>query len=310
MKSNFYFFLPSIFVLFLSFAAQAQSSSDKEFLLRDLEYLASDALKGRKTGSEGSKLAQAHIIEVFEQAGLRSQFPGYKQPFQFEARREQKVYEDATNLIGFLPGSRSEKLVVIMAHYDHLGEKDGVIFNGADDNASGVAALLGLVRYFSVNRPENSILFAVVDAEELGHHGSRALVADFPFPMKQVEVVINMDMLSRFDMARELWAVGTAHYPKLKQVLDTVQAGAEDVKLMYGHDTPGPGDWTMASDHAAFHREGVPFIYFGVDDHPDYHKPSDTFDRVDQEGFVQAFRLVLNSVKGLDQAITAGKTFR
>src|SRR5690606_27737683 len=114
--------------------------------------------------------------------------------------------------------------------------------------------------------------FAALDAEEMGLQGAKALVNDFPFPLNTVILNINLDMISK-NQRNELYAAGTAHYPHLRPLLEEASKDAP-IKLLFGHDIPGTDmqDWTSASDHAAFHEQGIPFIYFGVEDHEDYHK--------------------------------------
>src|SRR5690606_30247073 len=190
----------------------------------------------------------------------------------------------------------------ITAHYDHLGTtEDGLIFNGADDNASGTAALLAIAEYFSRHKPKASMIFAALDAEEMGLQGARALVRDFPFPLEDVLVTINLDMISRSE-GNEWYAARALHYPQLKSAVDRASKSSK-VRLIFGHDEPGTGsdDWTTASDHAAFHEKGIPFVYFGVEDHPDYHKPSDIFHHIDQDFYYEAVRLITRCVDELDK---------
>lgn len=296
-----------LFLLFLSVPCILfAQESDRISLLRDIEYLASDELEGRKPLTEGSRKAQEYIKTRFANLGLTSQFRDYSQFFDLKERRgEGGVVGKATNIIGFIPGEQSKKLIVITAHYDHLGTKEEEIFNGADDNASGTAGLLALAEYFSKNKPQTSILFAALDGEEMGLQGARALVRDFPFPLEDVLLNINLDMISRSEK-NELYAAGTYHYPQLISSLDRASKEAE-VTLRLGHDKPGTGadDWTNASDHAAFHEKGIPFVYFGVEDHKDYHKATDTYDRIDQVFYYNAVNLIVRCVKELDQSFSS-----
>ncbi|WP_143959208.1 M20/M25/M40 family metallo-hydrolase [Litoribacter populi] len=284
------------------FGATAQNI-DKEKLIADIQYLSSDELEGRKPLTDGNLKAQKFIKERFDRLNLTSQYSDFTQYFSFMNPRDSVQYERAANIVGFIPGSESEYLIVITAHYDHLGVINGQIFNGADDNASGTAALLAMAEYFSVNRPKHSIMFAAVDAEEMGHQGAKALVADFPFPLKQVKLNINMDMISRNEN-NELYASGTFHNPHLKPVLEAVEPFG-GVILKFGHDDPemGKDDWTFSSDHAQFHRKDIPHIYFGVEDHPDYHKPTDTFENIDPDFYYQAAETVLRAVKAFDESL-------
>ena len=296
-------FLPFVCLLLAPLCLVGQEV-DREKLLNDIQYLASDELGGRKPLTEGNLTAAQFIRERFTELGLSSQYKNYTQSFALKGDRGRGAeLGKASNIVGFIPGQESEKLIVITAHYDHLGTtEDGLIFNGADDNASGTAALLAIAEYFSRHKPQASMVFAALDAEEMGLQGARALVSDFPFPLENVLVNINMDMISRSDK-NELYAAGTRHYPQMKPAIEKASKGAK-VTLRFGHDEPGTGadDWTNASDHAAFHEKGIPFVYFGVEDHADYHKDTDTFDNIDGDFYYQAVRLIIRCVDELDNS--------
>jgi Zn-dependent M28 family amino/carboxypeptidase len=142
-----------------------------------------------------------------------------------------------------------------------------------------------------------------VDGEEMGLRGARAFVAA-GWPEEMV-LNLNMDMISRSDSL--LFAVGTSHYPHLKPILETV-GPRPPVQLRFGHDVAGVEgvqDWTGSSDHGAFHDEGIPFIYFGVEDHDDYHHPTDDFERIDPAFYINAVRTVLASVLAMDEGLGA-----
>jgi Zn-dependent M28 family amino/carboxypeptidase len=282
---------------------------DAKKLIKHIEYLSSDELAGRKPQSEGSIKAQTYILK--ELTGLElvePLYPDFIQQFTFSNPREQKTYDKAANLVAFIPGSKSKKVIVITAHYDHVGigrpnSEGDSIYNGADDNASGTAALLVLADYFSKNRPQHGMLFVALDAEEMGLRGARALVNDFPYPLEQIQLNLNMDMLSRSDK-NELYISGTSYYPKFKSILEKVATGSNPT-LLFGHDVPGTGseDWTRSSDHGAFFEKKVPHLYFGVEDHVDYHKPSDEFENIQPQFFINAVNLVLKSLLSLDREL-------
>jgi Zn-dependent M28 family amino/carboxypeptidase len=145
------------------------------------------------------------------------------------------------------------------------------------------------------------MVFAALDAEEMGLRGARAFV-DAGWP-EQIVLNVNLDMVARSDSL--LFVAGTHHYPHLRPILESVQ-GREPVVLRFGHDRPdveGVQDWTGLSDHRAFHARGIPFLYFGVEDHPDYHRPSDEFDRIEPVFFLNAIRTILSAVLTLDEAL-------
>src|SRR5207253_2015149 len=159
--------------------------------------------------------------------------------------------------------------------YDPLGVGNGVVFNGADDNASGTAALFTIAKYFSVRKPENSLIIAAFDAEEAGLQGSRAFVASPPVKKEEIILDVNLDMIGR-DPDDRLFAVGTFLNPFLKRyVLDV--ASRAPVKLLIGHDDPTRKDvenWNNDSDHASFQRAGIPALYLGVEDYSQHHQPT------------------------------------
>lgn len=300
-KKNLFFLLCA---LIPSFSFSQSINSEK--LLKHLEFLSSDELAGRKPLSTGSLEARKYILhELTGFENVEALYPDFIQRFSFVSGRDLKNYEDAANLVAFIPGSQSKKVIVVTAHYDHVGigkpnAAGDSIFNGADDNASGTAALMVIAEYFSKNRPLHSMMFVALDAEEMGLRGAKALVSDFPYPLEQILLNVNMDMLSRSDK-NELYASGTYHNPQFKPILEKVAAGSNPT-LKLGHDTPGTGreDWTKSSDHGAFFDKKVPHLYFGVEDHIDYHKPTDEFKNIQPEFYVNAVNLVLKCILALD----------
>ena len=299
------FFLVTLVLTSQCFA----QSIDAEKLLKHIEYLSSDQLAGRKPLSEGNLKAREYILdEITSVSNVQALYPDFIQRFSFVNRRENRTYEDAANLVAFIPGSNSRKVIVVTAHYDHVGigrpdAKGDSIFNGADDNASGTAALLVLAEYFSKNRPQHCMMFVALDAEEMGLQGAKALVDDFPYPLEQILLNVNLDMLSRSDK-NELYASGTYHNPQFKAILEQASSGSDPV-LRLGHDIPGTGkeDWTKSSDHGAFFEKKVPHLYFGVEDHIDYHKPSDEFENINPAFYIKAVNLVLTCILKLDSEL-------
>lgn len=266
-------------------------------LLKDVEVLSSDAYQGRKTGTKGAEMARAYIIERFQKLGLKSypQNVNYAQEFKFKSRGTDV---NGTNIIGYIPG-KGTNVIVVSAHYDHLGIIKDEVFNGADDNASGTAGLMKIAAYFAKNKPNNTIIFAAFDAEEMGLQGAKTFVANPPVPINTIAVDLNMDMISHSDKG-ELYVCGTFKYPALKKYVDTTKT---NIKVILGHDDPklGHDDWTNQSDQGAFNAKNIPFLYFGVEDHKDYHKASDEYSTITKQFFSNAADAVLNVVKSVDQ---------
>lgn len=270
-------------------------------LLRDVEYLASDELEGRSADLPSMQKARDYVEKRFKESGPKAFGDSYKQEFQITERGSDKKIT-GVNYVGHIKGKKQpNKYIVITAHYDHEGIRSGEIYNGADDNASGTAALFAIAKYFGKKKPNHSLIFVAFDAEEKGLQGARHFVANLPVAKESILLNINMDMVSRNDKG-ELYAAGAFHYPQLKPMLEASQKKAK-VKLLLGHDDPklGRDNWTNQSDHAAFHAAKIPFVYFGVEDHKDYHRPTDDFANIQPEFYVKAVETIIDAVKELDK---------
>jgi Zn-dependent M28 family amino/carboxypeptidase len=166
-----------------------------------------------------------------------------------------------------------------------------------------VAVLVALARQCRAAPWRHDAIFVAFDAEEMGLQGARAFVKALPVPRdRTIALNVNLDMVARGDK-NEIYIAGTSHRPALKPILEPVAARAK-VKVLFGHDSGGgQDDWTTQSDHGAFHEAGIPFVYFGVEDHPDYHKPTDTADKIKGPFFFQAAQVILDAVTALDRAL-------
>lgn len=283
-------------------------------LVADVETLSSAPFEGRLPGTPGSHRAQQLILGRFRELGLQPVGGTYQQKFSFThhsikgivmpGRHYTNEFPDATNLMGVIDGSAErDRFIVVSAHYDHLGVRDGVLYPGADDNASGVAAMLASAEYFSQHRPRSSIVFIAFDGEEEGLQGAHYFVEHAPFDLKKVMLEINLDMVGRGDN-NELYVAGTTETPALRDPVAAVARG-RNLRLLFGHDRPlylsgRVESWVQSSDHGAFHDHGVPFLYFGVEDHPDVHKPTDTADKIPRGFFVEAANLVVDVIAAFD----------
>lgn len=293
----------SFVILLLLFPAKIFAQKiDKQQLLEDIQILSADDMQGRKAGTAGGEKARQYLIGRFRDNHILSYDGGYEQHFSFNTFRSNERYDNNVNLIGYIEGE-IEDIIVISAHYDHIGEANGDIYNGADDNASGVSAMLAIAAYFKENKPRHTIVFAAFDAEEQGKKGAIYFISKPPEQLRKglIRLNINMDMLSQNDK-NELYASGTYHNPWLKPLLEEVAQPA-NFTLQFGHDRPeqGADDWTNSSDHGPFHREGIPFIYFGVEDHANYHQATDTFENIHPDFYYNAASFVLDAVIRLDK---------
>lgn len=261
-------------------------------LMRDVDVLAADAMEGRRAGTPGGAKARAYVLHRFKEIGLPPLGHTHEQPFTFGGRGEVPA-GTGTNLLGVIRGTtRPDRFIVVTAHYDHVGVSDGQVFNGANDNATGVAALLAVAGHFLKHPPDTSLLIAALDAEERGLQGARALLASDRIRKDAIVMNINLDMIGR-DAGHVLYAAGTYHYPTLKPFLEGV--AQPPVELRLGHDEPGTKaeDWTNDSDHAPFHQAGIPFIYFGVEDFENHHKATDDADTIQREFFAASVRTII-----------------
>lgn len=274
---------------------------DSARLAADVFRLAHDSMAGRGAGTPENAKARAWLVAEFRRIGLAPVGDGFEHPFASPRRNSPDSVRGA-NVLGMIRGTRTpDRVLVVSAHFDHLGTRNGQVFNGADDNASGTAAVLAMAAHFKAHPPASTILFALWDAEEVGLVGARAFVAAPPVPLARIAANVNLDMVGRNDR-NELYAAGASHYPQLRPLLEGLIPHAA-VTLRLGHDTGGgQDDWTMQSDHGAFHAAKVPFVYFGVEDHPDYHRPTDDPERI-QPGFhYRAVRTIAAFVERLDRA--------
>ena len=266
-------------------AVQAQSTTAPDAttarLMNRLGALAADSMEGRRAGTAGSVRARAWIVAELTAMGAKHVGASYVVPVTLRARAGSDTA--GANIVARIPGRNSHgPVLVLSAHYDHLGVRNGEVFNGADDDASGCVAMLTIAERLLREPPEHDVILAFFDAEESGMVGSKAFVNAPPVPLDRIAMNINLDMVARQD-GKALWVSGTSYTPALKPIAEAA-AKHSTVTIRFGHDTKTlkPGDdWTGSSDHAAFHGKGIPFLYLGVEDHDDYHKAGDDADKVD-----------------------------
>lgn len=306
IQMNTYLLLSLGLLLSCGSVKQARNTVTDAQLLSDVEILSSDSYEGRKTDTRGAEMARAYLNKRFTAIGLPSfsELRGYEQAFSFET---DKGIVNGKNMIGYVEG-KTDEVIVISAHYDHIGIINKEVYNGADDNASGVAALLKFAAYFKQNKPQHTLIFAAFDAEEMGLKGSKAFVEKPPVSLEKIKLNINMDMISRSDKD-ELYACGTFNHPELKKYFITTNP---TIKILFGHDDPKTGheDWTNQSDHSSFNVKNIPFLYFGVEDHKDYHKASDDYKNINKEFFNNAATGILEIINNIDKERHLQSIFR
>ncbi len=237
-----------------------------------VDFLASDELAGRAAKSPEARRAAAYVEERFRAAGL--------EPLGDHRTFLQAVEAEALspNVVGGFRG-REKGFVLVTAHYDHLPQKkkgNDRIYNGADDNASGTAALLEIAEALAKleERPSASIVLVAFTGEELGFRGSRAFVEHPPFPLAEIRGLVNLDMISR-GKENLIFCEGEAKAPRLARAARRANE-VVGLEIRWNEHT----DWLAQSDQWPFLEKGVPALYFGVEDHEDYHRPSDTADKI------------------------------
>ena len=230
-------------------------------------YLSSAECAGRETGTEGEKKAAAYIEAAFRAAGLEVRL----QEFQGHGTT-------GRNVIGIARGASAEA-VVVGAHYDHLGEAKGGWHAGADDNASGTAVLIELARRLGRRPAGRTVVLAAFSGEEMGILGSRAYVREPAVALEKTVAMVNLDMVGR--LRESLVVFGADSGDLFKRFLED-----SPVKIAYNRDPIGP------SDHTAFYLKGVPAVHLFTGAHADYHKPSDTAEKVNFDGLRRVTDLV------------------
>lgn len=282
---------------------RAGAQPDTSLMLRDVRYLASDALEGRGSGTPGNDSARAYIARRFAELKLRPVLAEsgcasmtcattFVQPFTARMsgaeRHGLRASLPTANLAAMIQGTDPAlkgQIVILGAHYDHLGRQafgardpnlPNAIRNGADDNASGVAAVLELARLLRRSPPKRSVAILTFSAEELGLLGSEYFVSNPPFPLDSVQAMLNFDMVGRL-RDDKLMVFGTATAKELGEIV-TAANGNPGFKLNAVGDGEGP------SDHAAFYRKDLPVLHFFTDAHEDYHMSTDDAEKIDGDG--------------------------
>lgn len=314
-----YLIMSAAAVLLSSCAAADLGSDRSEFntalnsitakdLKKHLYIIASDEMQGRNTGSEGQKKAGRYMIAEYGKMGIS--YPAalgsfYQQvPSSYIGNRRGNTYPDSENILAFIEGSeKPEEIVVLSAHYDHVGIKDGVVFNGADDDGSGTVALMEIAEAFNIakkkgNGPKRSLLILHVTAEEIGLVGSRYYVENPVFPLQNTVVNLNIDMIGRSDKENEgknyVYVIGSGMLSsELKQISENANRSTVNLELNYKYDDPkDPQMLYYRSDHYNFAKNNVPAAFYFDGIHEDYHKATDDPEKIDYELLQKRTQLV------------------
>lgn len=282
--------IPFLCLLVLALVASADDKITERELRTHVDTLAAPELQGRAPGTDGSREAAEYIVERMESYGLE---PAGEGETPYQAIRALGGAERGRNLCFLLPASGdSQGVVVLGAHYDHLGAGPEGVFTGADDNASGVAALLEIAEKFAsahADRPRD-VLFLAFDCEEQGMLGSSYWVAHPTIPLDQVEAMVCLDMLGRSVMDRFpgcVFAFGTEWSEDLGRELEETQRPKGVEVWNIGTEFVGP-----RSDFLAFGLKRIPYVFFTTGTHEDYHTPGDVAAEVDVESMSRLARFI------------------
>lgn len=290
------------------YPAAAQSTAEAISLLNDVRYLSDDRLGGRMIGTPGADSAAAYLARRFQKSGLIASPGGWFQSFTVSRDAPAAAHTGiggltGKNVIGVLPGrdpTLRGEIVVVGAHYDHLGaggfgsldpDSTGKIHNGADDNASGAAALIHIARRLSVSPPSRTVVFVAFSGEEEGLLGSAYYVKNPVFPLASTYAMVNLDMVGRLRNDR-LIVYGSATAAEFPALLDSLNAVAH-------FDLKTRGDGYGPSDQSSFYGAGRPVLHVFTDLHEDYHRTTDDWDKINADGLAKVADFTADLVRAL-----------
>lgn len=277
-------------------------------LKKNLYVIASDEMGGRDTGSPGQKKAGEYMVNYYKSLGIS--FPKtlgsyyQKVPAEYMKQRGGGNLPDSENILAFIEGSeKPEEIVVISAHYDHVGTRNGVVYNGADDDGSGTVGVMEIAKAFQEAKkagkgPKRSILFLHVTGEEHGLFGSEYYSDNPVFPLANTVVDLNIDMIGRDDPENRgkdyVYVIGSEMLSsELKVINEAANKKTNNLILNYKYDDPNdPERLYYRSDHYNFAKNNIPVAFFFDGIHEDYHKPTDDVEKIDYSLLAKRTQLV------------------
>ncbi len=286
----------------IKFAKEIDESEIKEHLY----ILASDILGGRKTGERGQKMAANYLTAYYKNLGLKAPtgYDEYLQKIPKEYFNNQSK-ESSENVVAYIEGYEfPEEVLIISAHYDHLGKNGEIVFNGADDDGSGTTALMEIAQAFQKAKengygPKRSILFLHFTGEEEGLFGSKYYTSHPIFPLKNTIADLNIDMIGRVDEKHKndpnyIYLIGSDKLSNdLHKLSETANKKYTRLKLDYTYNKDkDPNRFYYRSDHYNFAKNNIPVIFYFNGVHEDYHKPTDTPDKINYEILAKRAQLV------------------
>lgn len=257
---------------------------DKAQLTQDLQVLTSSEFQGRKTRTRGAKLTQDFLANRFKALNLTPWQGSYHAPFDYGFLLSSR---SGVNMIGVIPAQKpASRWRIITAHYDHLGKQGSHYYPGADDNASGVAALLSIAAQWQREPMEEvNLMLVATDAEEPGLYGAYGLVEQLKtMPEMQIELALNLDMIGHPSRPHAIYMEGEQNLTHFDTLAPTLTQHSKLCLKVNRSRVRGASslniDWLRASDHYAFHKANIPWLYLGVPPHKDYHTVNDTLDTI------------------------------
>lgn len=302
MKKHFLLF---IFYFLFQFADAQEINTFQ--IKKDIEFLASDELKGRETGSPEELIAADYIRQGFINCKLTPKGSNNSYYFPYKFKKPKDKHDtiggeliSATDVVGYLDNG-AEYTVIIGAHFDHLGmgfdhnsldaNAEGKIHNGADDNASGTAGVLELARYFSANKRNEkfNFLFICFSGEELGLYGSKKYCENPTIDFSKVNYMLNLDMIGRLnDSTNKLLIFGVGTAPDWVPLIEKTP---NDFNIK--NDSAG----ISTSDQTSFYFKDIPVLHFFTGQHADYHKPSDDAEKINLTGEKKVLEYVIKIIE-------------
>ena len=275
--------------------------------LKDLLYVyASDEFEGRDTGKKGQKLAVNFLREFYKKNKISAakNTNNYFQEMKLVMINGEKF--NTENVAAFIPGcEKPDEYIIITAHLDHVGIENGEIYNGADDDGSGTVAILEMAQAFQIaftdgSGPKRSLLFLHLTAEEKGLLGSRYYVENPLYPLNNAVANLNIDMVGRLDPKRPdknenyIYLIGSDRLSQeLHEVSEQANSKYVGLDLDYTFNAENdPNSFYTRSDHYNFAKENIPVIFYFNGTHEDYHKPTDTADKINYELLSKRTRLI------------------
>lgn len=287
----------------ISQVVSAENTISESSVSETLQFLSADALQGRQTGTPGIEKAASYIEEIFRESGIEPYFSTYRDSFEIEG-------ETGYNLVGFKEGNDpvlKNQFVIIGAHYDHVGVKEtgsgDVIFNGANDNASGTTAVLELAKYFADKDLKRSVLFTLFSAEEMGLVGAKKLAQRLAAENLDLYVMFNIEMVGVPMEDREYMAYVTGY--KRSNLAEKFNQFAGDKVLGYLPQAESYNLFKRSDNYPFFEEFNVPaqtISTFDFSNYDFYHKVEDEYQLMD---IPHMQNLISSLIPGLSQMINA-----